>query len=71
MVLENCEQVKHLVKERFVNFKNAAKKLKVDYEYLSKTINGYEGYRSVFTALTKAGFPVIVRQPKRQSKRAA
>lgn len=66
MVLENCEQVKHLVKEKFVTYKNAAKKLRVDYEYLSKTINGYEGYTSVFNALTKAGFPVIVREPRRK-----
>lgn len=70
MILENHEQVKHILKDRFVNFKNAAKKLKVNYEYLSKTINGYEGYNSVFTALGKANIPVVVKEPKRKRKAA-
>jgi len=64
MILENTEQVKSILKTKWVTFKNAAKHLGVDYEYLSKTVNGYEGYRSVTTALTKAGIPLVIQQTR-------
>lgn len=67
MILENASQVKAILKDRFVNFKNAADKLNVKYIYLSRTINGYEGYLSVTKALTKHGIPVIIQQTRKEA----
>lgn len=67
MILENTEQVKAILKERFVTFTNAAKKLNVTYQYLTRTINGYEGYYSVTKALTKAGIPIVIQQTRKEA----
>ena len=67
MILENTSQVKELLKDKFITFKNAAKHLHVDYEYLTKTVNGYEGYKSVITALTKAGITIVIQQTRKEA----
>lgn len=67
MILENTEQVKELLKTKFITYKNAAKHLNVEYQYLSQTINGYEGYKSVITALTKAGLPIVIQQTRKEA----
>lgn len=67
MILENTEQVKAILKTKWITFKNAAKHLGVDYEYLTKTVNGYEGYRSVTTALSKAGIPLVIQQTRNEA----
>lgn len=67
MIIENTEQVKELLKTKYITYKNAAKQLNVDYKYLSVTINGYEGYRSVTKALTKAGIPLVIQQSREEA----
>lgn len=67
MILENTVQVKTLLKEKYITFRNAAKHLNIEYEYLTKTVNGYEGYKSVITALDKAGIPVIIQQTRKEA----
>ena len=67
MILENTSQVKELLKDKFVTFRNAATKLNVDYKYLTQTVNGYEGYKSVITALTKAGLPIVIQQTRKEA----
>ncbi len=67
MIVENTTQVKALLKEKFVTLKNASEKLNIDYGYLTKTINGYEGYNSVTKALTKAGIPLIIQQTRKEA----
>ena len=67
MIVENTTQVKEILKDKFVTFKNASKHLGVDYKYLTATINGYEGYNSVTKALAKAGIPLVIQQTRKEA----
>ena len=63
MIVENGEQIKAKLKDKYVTLKNAAAKLNVDYKYLTQTLNGFEGYKSVVSTLNRKGYTTIIRRP--------
>ncbi|HMV44515.1 MAG TPA: hypothetical protein PK079_23965 [Leptospiraceae bacterium] len=64
-MIENGLEIKQAIRKLGYTLKEFAEAAEIDVNYLYNTINGYQEYREVLSALEKYGIKYVRKQRKR------